>query len=435
MLITFAETSPPQLSGEETAVERIHYSQDEYTAQLEQELKSTREYLQTVIEELESTNEELKSSNEELQSANEELQSTNEELQTSKEELQSVNEELVTLNNELQIRLEELTAANDDIKNLMDSALVGIIFLDTDLRIRRFTESANHIADLMPQDIGRPLKQFVYKLRYRDLMQDVQKVLETDTNKEMELQAENGRWYLVRIMPYRTLNGGIAGVVLTATDVTQIKQAEQALRESNDRLALAQAAADIGVWDWDLIGDGLIWDKRMCEMYGIDFNTFSGTSEVWRQGLHPEDRADATAEVERILRDRDEYHTEFRIVQPSGEVRHVESHALLICNDDGRPARMVGVNLDITERKRIEVALRESEQRFRQLFNNSMVGVFVATPEGDILYANPAASQMFGYTETELQASGRAELFDTGRSCAAKLMAARCSTRAERAAR
>lgn len=194
---------------------------------LKRELEFTRQRLQRTIEELQTSNEELKSTNEELQSTNEELQSTNEEMETAKEELQSLNEELVTVNSELQGKLDALADANDDLQNLMNSTEVATIFLDNDLRIRRFTTEAKRVSNLMAIDVGRPLSDIVSKLIYDRLLEDAQDVLQTLVITEREVQGADGSWFFMRILPYRTSRNTIDGLVLTFLDITKIKKAEQ----------------------------------------------------------------------------------------------------------------------------------------------------------------------------------------------------------------
>jgi two-component system, chemotaxis family, CheB/CheR fusion protein len=197
---------------------------------LEQELQSTKEYLQTTIEEWEAANEELKSSNEELQSTNEELQSTNEELETAKEELQSTNEELVTVNSELQTKIDELTQLSNDTDNLLASTAIGTIFLDRDLGIKHFTPSMTALFNLIPTDIGRSLRDITSKINYDQLYQDAEGVLITLQSLEKEVQAENGKWFNMRILPYRTRENVIDGVVITFVDITDRKRAEQEIQ-------------------------------------------------------------------------------------------------------------------------------------------------------------------------------------------------------------
>jgi two-component system, chemotaxis family, CheB/CheR fusion protein len=200
--------------------------------QLEEELRSTKESLQTTIEELETSNEELRSVNEEYQSANEELQSANEELNSSKEEMQSLNEELETVNAELQGKNQELMKANDDMKNLLDSLALPTIFLDNSLRIKRFTAQADKVVNLRDSDTGRPLGDLVLRIKYDHLLQDAKEVLKSLAPRELEIEGIDGRWYSVRIKPYRTVENFIDGLVILFVDIHKRKAAEEALKES-----------------------------------------------------------------------------------------------------------------------------------------------------------------------------------------------------------
>jgi two-component system, chemotaxis family, CheB/CheR fusion protein len=199
---------------------------------LQQELAYMKQRLQQTIEELHTSNEELKSSNEELQSTNEELQSTNEELETAKEEMQSLNEELITVNAELQGKLDALTDANDDLQNLLNSTEIATIFLDNDLRIKRFTMEAKRVSHLIASDVGRPLSDIVSKLADDRLLDEAESVLATLVPKEREVQATDGSWFFLRMLPYRTAKNAIDGLVLTFQDITKMKQAEQAIQDS-----------------------------------------------------------------------------------------------------------------------------------------------------------------------------------------------------------
>ncbi|MFH0780821.1 MAG: chemotaxis protein CheB [Pseudomonadota bacterium] len=207
-------------------------------ATLRQELWAQEEYLQTA-------NEEFKSTNEEMQSVNEELQSTNEELETSREEMQSINEELATVNCELQNKVADLSRANNDMNNLLSGTGIATIFLDNDLHILRFTPNATGIINLILTDLGRPLSHIVSNLvGYERLSADTQGVLDTLVPKEIEVQAKEGSWYILRIRPYRTVDNAIEGVVLTFVDITATKRAQEALLKANDLLRMAAAQRD-----------------------------------------------------------------------------------------------------------------------------------------------------------------------------------------------
>ncbi len=197
--------------------------------ELEIQLQRSYEDLQSLLEEMQTSQEELKSTNEELQSTNEELQSTNEELTTSKEEMQSLNEELQTVNIELQSKVNDFVQANNDMKNLLNSTEIATLFLDKELNIRRYTDSIINIIKLRASDIGRPFTDLVSDLQYPDIGEDAHKVLRTLMTKEIPISTNDERWFNVRIMPYRTLDDRIDGLVITFTDISVAKKLEMEL--------------------------------------------------------------------------------------------------------------------------------------------------------------------------------------------------------------
>ncbi len=209
---------------------------DATVKELEAELDLTKNRLQMSIEEYESSQEEMKASLEELQSTNEELRSTMEELETSKEELQSMNEELSTLNQENRHRIEELSQLSADLQNLMSATNIPTLFLDRDLRILRFTPQVSEIFSIRITDRGRPLSDLTHRLGDNELQHDAQQVLDHLVPLERELQSEEDRWYLTRILPYRTDDNRIEGVVITLIDITGRKRAEDSLRRLNETL-------------------------------------------------------------------------------------------------------------------------------------------------------------------------------------------------------
>ncbi len=241
-------------------------------AELQRELRAKDDYLQSTHEELESSNEELKSANEEMQSVNEELQSTNEELETSKEELQSVNEELATVNTELQDKVTDLSRANNDMNNLLAGTGIGTVFVNHQLRILRFTPAASSIINLILSDVGRPVGHIVSNLvGYDSLVPDVQFVLDTLTPKTIDVQSKEGRWYTMRIQPYRTLENVIEGAVISFVDVSELKQTTAALTQSAKQLArMAVVVRDAfdAITVQDLAGQILAWNPAATRMYG-----------------------------------------------------------------------------------------------------------------------------------------------------------------------
>jgi two-component system CheB/CheR fusion protein len=210
----------------------------ENAAVLREELQRVRDELQTTIEELQSSNEDLQASSEEAMSVIEELQSTNEELQTSKEELQSLNEELTAVNAQLEAKMEELEGTINDLSSLLSSADIAVVFLDTQLRIRRFTPAITDLVELIASDVGRPLSDMANKFNDPDLTVDCRAVLDKLVPKEKEVRSTSGRVYMRRILPYRTADNHIEGVVITFVDVSERKKIEVALRDSEERFRL-----------------------------------------------------------------------------------------------------------------------------------------------------------------------------------------------------
>ena len=224
--------------------------------------------VQSIVEEYETSQEELKAANEELQSANEELRSTLEELETSKEELQSINEELQTVNQENRHKVAELAALSSDLQNLMAATDIATLFLDRDLRIVRFTPQVSELFNVRATDRGRPLSDLTHRLGYDDLETDSKRVLNRLAPIVRELQDDEGRWYLTRILPYRSTSDRIEGVVLTFIDITDRKNSEEALRRSEAFHRLAVQAGRVGTWEFDLEGDKCTISPIMAELMG-----------------------------------------------------------------------------------------------------------------------------------------------------------------------
>lgn len=234
MLVTFdTREQEPRVSGKKKKTETVQHAPPPPPGIIE-ELRYTKQRLQHTIEELQTSNEELKSTNEELQSTNEELQSSNEELETSKEELQSLNEELVTVNAELEGKIEELGESNDDLHNLLNSTDIATIFLDNHLNIKRFTPAAKRVINLIPSDVGRPLADISSKIIDNQLIDKAQGVLRSLVFQESEVQAMDGEWYTLRILPYRTIRNTIDGLVITFLNITKTKTAGLSARDAQE---------------------------------------------------------------------------------------------------------------------------------------------------------------------------------------------------------
>lgn len=230
VMIVFCDIDPP-FEAQSPARTAKASTGNPRLAELEIELRQNREELRNTRDEMQTAQEELRSSNEEMQSTNEEMQSTNEELTTSKEEMQSLNEELQTVNTELQGRLDELSLSNNDMKNLLNSTEVATLFLDRELKIRRFTTQATRIIKLIPGDVGRPISDLASDLLYPELCDDAREVLRKLGSMEKPIRTHAGSWFSARIMPYRTLDDRIDGVVISFWDISMAKALEVELQQ------------------------------------------------------------------------------------------------------------------------------------------------------------------------------------------------------------
>jgi len=234
MLVSFVEPTVPSPRRRRSKTGQLNAADVGRVAELERETQTLRTTLQSTIEKANSSNEALNLTNEESQSLNEELQSANEELETAKEEMQSLNEELQTVNSELQSKVEQLSGINDDMQNLLNSTDIATLFLDNELCIKRFTPHTEQLFKLIPTDVGRPISDIVSTLRYDRLRAAAEEVLRTLVSTEVEVATQDGEWYAIRMLPYRTSDNVIDGLVMTFIDITKQKQSEQT-RSTNIR--------------------------------------------------------------------------------------------------------------------------------------------------------------------------------------------------------
>ena len=298
VLVSFAKFEGAPLHEGSATDQGGAATDDPVITQLEAELRLAKENLQSSIEQSNVSTEEMKASNEELQALVEELRSASEELETSKEELQSVNEELVTVNIELQTKVEEAGKANDDLENLIASTEIATIFVDRTMRIKRYSTPAVGLFNLIKSDVGRPLLDLTHHLNYPELSDDAAAAFGSLKKIEREVQADNGQWFLARLLPYRTADDRIDGAVLTLIDVTSRRLAQMEARTSEDKLKLAALTTDdYGIIVQDMDGMILSWNKGAQEIFG--YTAAEATGRSIDMIFSPEDRAQGIPGTER----------------------------------------------------------------------------------------------------------------------------------------
>ncbi|MGZ3316182.1 MAG: CheR family methyltransferase, partial [Isosphaeraceae bacterium] len=382
-LLVFEDLGPLVDRGE-TGVGRSDDEANALIEHLEHELQTTRDDLERTIQDIEAANQELKSSNEELLSMNEELQSANEELETSREEIQSGNDALVR--------------ANTDLENLLASTQVATIFLDEQLNIQRFTPAVTDIYNLIPGDIGRPL----FHITHRAITMPPLPVGDAQLadSVEQEIETEDGKWYIRRVLPYRNSEGWPQGLVLTFVDVTDLKCAEATLRDREARLALALDAGGMGTWQWDLQTDAVHWGERMLSLFELEPGEMPSSAQTFFDRVHPDDLSPLRETLHQAIEGDGNYNAEFRIILPDRSIRWLAGRGRVMRDASGRPLRMHGVNFDITKRKRVEESLRQSESQFRALAESIPQLAWMAEPDGHIFWYN---KRWFEYTGTTLE--------------------------------
>lgn len=403
LLITFQDSDqvippprPPETTTEESVIRQLEY-----------ELKATKEDLQSTVEELESSNEELKVSNEEVMSMNEELQSANEELETSKEELQSLNEELTTVNNQLQDKVADLETANNDMANLLNCTEVAILFLDNHFQIKRFTPPATRLFNLIATDLNRPIGDITPKFPNSTVHQEVEQALGTLTPQEKQVQTSDGCWWSQRITLYRTLDNRIEGVVLTFTDVTRVRLADEqsrrlaaVLRDSNDAVYVHDFDGKITAWNRgaeQVLGYGEAEALQMNEEQIIPEELRAKVRSHWEQ-LRRGERV-ATWEAQRRTKD--------------GRIIDVAVTATALKDETGRPIAIAKTERDITEQKRAHAhleyeiqqrtaALRKSQEQLAAVLHTAADAIITIDTKGIIQSVNTATEKMLGYTAAEM---------------------------------
>jgi len=342
--------------------------------QLRAELQQTKTELRATVKEYESSQQKLQAANEELRSMNEEYKSMTEELETSKEELQSVNEELKTVNQELEEKVEQLRQANSDLKNVMASTQIGTLFLDRELRIQRYTPRVEEFFNVRPEDEDRPIGDLTHHLDYDRLEADAEDVLDDLQPIEREVQTDGGEWFLVRLHPYRTHDDRIGGVVIAFIEITDRREAERALRRSEEFHRLAVEAGRVGTWDVDLDTGATHVSGMMAEFLGIGREGASEpegrwqqvvSQEAWYDVVHPDDRTALREALAAVEAEGTSFEMEYRVLRADDSVRWLYSKGEVEQSTDGTP-HLHGATVDVTEQKEARAQLRAVNERLRE---------------------------------------------------------------------
>jgi two-component system CheB/CheR fusion protein len=394
-LVLFEETPAGANPEGDTAAAETIITAEPAMLQLEDELTRVKAQLRANIEQYETQAEEMKASNEELQAMNEELRSSAEELETSKEELQSLNEELHTVNQELKIKIEELSHANNDFRNLMFSTDIGTIFLDRSLHIKLFTPRARDIFKLIPADVGRPLSDISSNLPHDGLLAEVETVLDRLQTVEREVGTRDGRFYLMRIVPYRTTEDRIEGVVLNFVDITERRRAEEARFLLASIVESSQDSVITVNFDRKITS----WNRAAEVLYG--YAAAEAIGKPLTMLTLPEDLREVLANIDKVK------HSEtveiFDTVRMNRDGREMNLEVLLSPVRDAA-GRVIGVSTiarDVTERRRAEEALRESQDQLRLALEASEMGTFLWYPQEDRSELDARMLTLLGLRESE----------------------------------
>uniref|UniRef100_UPI00403A0A85 PAS domain S-box protein n=1 Tax=Variovorax sp. BK018 TaxID=3450241 RepID=UPI00403A0A85 len=369
---------------------------DPVARHLDRELERLKSHLRDTVEQYEASTEELKASNEELQAMNEELRSATEELETSREELQSINEELTTVNHELKSKVDELGHANSDMHNLMDATAIATVFLDRELRITRYTPSAVTLFNLIPTDVGRPLTDLTSHLRYPELGEDAQRVLDRLAPIEREVGQSDGSWHLARLLPYRTIEDRIAGLVLSFVNITERKQAE----EVRLWLSAVVTSSSDAIISFSLDRTILSWNGGAERIFGYTAEETIGRPLSM---LATPEAADADLAIAQLATAQEFGSIETLRRRKDGTDIHVSVTISPIRDDGGNVMAGTATLRDISAAKQAEEALRESREQLRLVIENAReFAIFSSDLERRITTWNAGAQRLLGYSEDEV---------------------------------
>lgn len=374
-------------------------SQIEHTdsEQVGAELESVYEALQATVEDLSTSNEELQALNEELQASSEELQASSEEVQASNEELEATNEELTTLNHELAKRTSDLTRANTDLENIQTSMTNGLVLLDPQFRVTRFTALAVRLFSLIATDVGRLLTAVPTTIEVPGLADALTATFVSGTSRIIELDSAD-RDLLVQTQPYRGEKNDVIGVIVVVIDVSEITAERRSRESALANLEIVTESIDALVWQRDTSGNLTLLTHRIEDLYGLDRARVLADPSLLLAAVHPDDRARVAATS---ASSQPNWRIKYRIVRPDGRVRWIDESASLMHPRDGSPPVRVGTATDVTEQQQAAAEQQSRSTVLSMLFDSSL-GIFLVDRDDRVVQASTAAEQMTGFDRASL---------------------------------
>jgi PAS domain S-box-containing protein len=302
----------------------------------------------------------------------------------------------------------ELQQREAQLRVLFEASHAGILMVDRNggiiLANRRMAEMVGLTMEELLQTtypaLVHPDQRGVGDERMRKLI--IGEIDHVSTERHFIRKDGSDFWGFLSGRRHEDAEGNFISLIGHIIDITEIKLTEKALRKSEELVSLATRATRTGIWDWDIVSDSLTWDDSMYHLYGIHKKEFGGAYEAWSQTLHPDDLRHVDLEIQAALRGEHEYGPEFRIIRPDGTVRFIKAASQTFFDDNGKPVRMIGTNIDITEQKLVEEAVRSNEEKFRLLFENAKDGIFILSDHGTLIALNSSFAAMHGYTVEEM---------------------------------
>ena len=309
---------------------------------------------------------------------------------------QRIAENMTTALRESSRKWEAIISASPDGIGMV--SLDGKLQFASDALVKMYGYSIKQKEELL----GKAIFDFIDPTNHEMLMDNISKLLagksDTRISEYLAIRKDNSSFYVdVKSKVLFDSNGHLASILFVESDITERKQSEDKLKQTSARLTLAARAGGVGIWDYDVVNNVLIWDDQMYHLYGITQDQFSGAYEAWQAGLYPEDRLRGDEEIQLALQGEKDFDTEFRVVWPDGTIRNIRALAIVQRDETGLPLRMIGTNWDITSGKQAEKALQESEEKHRQLIENSHDIIYKLTADGIFIYVSPAWTVLLGH--------------------------------------